>query len=383
MFSRATDPKKDRTTMSRLAPSATPPRRLLAPLAALALGLLFASGARAQALDDLEQKDGKKIAGTVTEAGYEKVEIRTRSGVKQAIPWDNVARLKFGGSVEFSDVADKVATAPLDESIEKLEKLNGDKQLRAPLRQEVLFLLASVRSRKGDLDGAIAGWQALLKEFPTGRYLDVAIRGMVESMLAKGQAADAGKALDQAATEAAAANPGPHFNASVALLKARVLEAQGNSAGALNAYKAVEATGSLSPDQAAMASLGIAHSLQLAGQLGEAETRYRKIATSPDMPHYVYAGAWNGIGDILAKPAREKRDGDKLIVALMAYLRAAKQYLPLEGEPTAEHARALDSAAETCRAISQVDANYKQLYTQRAQALAEERKRLYGAPSGK
>jgi tetratricopeptide (TPR) repeat protein len=363
---------------------ATLARGALRGALALVVALAFAAGARAQQSDELETKDNKKFSGTVTKADYDLLQFKTKQGATQKFPWAEVVRLKLGGPAEWNEVVDKVGSAPADDSISGLEKLKGDAKLREPLKQEVLFLLASVKARKGDLDGSVAAWQDLLKAFPSGRYLDVAIRGMVEGMLAKGQAAEAGKALDAAAGDAKAANPGPRFDAAVALLKARILEAQGNAAGALKAYQDVEKSGNLAPDQAALASLGIARSMQANGQLAEAEARYRKIvATTGDVPHYVLAGAWNGIGDMLLDAARKKRDSDQLFVALLTCLRGASQYVPLEGEPTGEHMRALDLAALACQSIAEVDAANKQLYTQRAASLREQRKRLYGAPTGK
>jgi len=373
---------RSETRLSRLsrwsrAARATLARGALAGVVALA----FAAGARAQQSDELETKDGKKFSGTVQKADYDLLQMKLKQGSTQKFAWADVVRLKLGGPAEWNEVPDKVGSASADDSISGLEKLKGDAKLREPLKQEVLFLLASVKARKGDLDGSVAAWQELLKAFPSGRYLDVAIRGMVEGMLAKGQAAEAGKALDAAAGDAKAANPGPRFDASVALLKARIVEAQGDAKGALAAYQAVEKSGNLAPDQAAVASLGVARSMQALGQLAEAEARYRKIvATTGDVPHYVLAGAWNGIGDMLLKTARDKRDSDQLFVALLTFLRGASQYVPLEGEPTNEHMRALDQAALACQSIAEVDAANKQLYTQRATSLREQRKRLYGAP---
>lgn len=376
-----TDSSLSRPPVSWRAACATLSRVAVRGALAGAVALVLAAGARAQQSDELETKDGKKVSGTVQKADYDLLHIKTKQGAVQKIAWADVARLKFGGSAEFNEVVDKVGSAPVEDSISGLEKLKGDAKMREPLKQEVLFLLASAKARKGDVDGSIAAWQELLKGFPSGRYLDVAIRGMVEGMLAKGQAAEAGKALDAAAGDAKAANPGPRFDAAVALLKARILEAQGDK-GALAAYQGVEKSGNLAADQAAVASLGVARCMQAAGQNAEAEARYRKIVATPgDVPHYVLAGAWNGIGDMLLKTAREKRDTDQLVVALLTFLRGASQYVPLEGEPTNEHMRALDQAALACDSISQVDAANKQLYTQRAQTLRQQRTRLYGAPA--
>jgi len=372
--------RKDPNPMARSPYHVPSASRLLRGAAAGFLALALAAGARAQS-DELEQKDGKKVSGTVQSAGYAGLEIKPKQGAKLTLEWDKVARLKYGGSVEFTEVVEKIGSAGLDDSLAGLEKLKGDEKLRPVLKQEVLFFLASLKGRKGDLDGSVAGWQELLKAFPTGRYLDQAVRGLVEAQLASGKAAEAGKALDAAANEAKAANPGPRFDQAVALLKARILEAQNDWKGAFSGYSAVEKAGNLAPDQAAVASLGVAKAQQMLGQAADAEQRYRKIATSPDAPRYVVAGAWNGIGDLFAKTGRDKRDTDQLTLALYCYLRGVTYLQPLEGEPTGEHVRALDSAAQVYDSMGQIDAEKKVTYNQKAADLRNQRKRLYGSPA--
>jgi hypothetical protein len=372
--------RKDPNPMARSAIQVRSALRAVRGAAAGLLVLALAAGARAQS-DELETKDGKKVSGTVQAANYGGLEIKPKNGKNQSVEWANVVRLKFGGSVEFTEVVDKIGSAGIDDSLAGLEKLKGDEKLRPVLKQEVLFLLASLKGRKGDLDGSVAGWQELLKAFPTGRYLDQAVRGLVEAQIASGKAAEAGKALDAAANEAKAANPGPRFDLAVALLKARILEAQNDWKGALAGYSAVEKAGNLAPDQAEVASLGIAHAQQMLGQTAEAEQRYRKIATSDKAPRYVVAGAWNGIGDLYAKTGRDKRDTDQLTLALYCYLRGVTYLQPLEGEPTGEHVRALDSAAQVYDAMGQIDAEKKQAYNGKAADLRNQRKRLYGSPA--
>ena len=143
----------------------------------------------------------------------------------------------------------------------------------------------------------------------------------------------------------------------------------------------MEKAGNLAPDQAATASLGIARSQQMLGQAAEAEARYRKIATSDAAPRYVVAGAWNGIGDLYAKTGRDKRDTDQLTLALYCYLRGVTYLQPLEGEPTGEHVRALDSAAQVYKSMGEIDGEKKAAYNQKASDLMNQRKRLYGVPS--
>ena len=54
---------------------------------------------------------------------------------------------------------------------------------------------------------------------------------------------------------------------------------------------------------------------------------------------------------------------------------------PLEGEPTGEHVRALDSAAQVYKSMGEIDGEKKAVYNQKASDLMNQRKRLYGVPS--
>jgi len=356
----------------------TPRRSALAAALALVLPLAFSATARAQ-VDNVETTDGKSVAGKILNEAYDHVEVQVKQGnTKRKIDWAEVSSIQYGGAPEFTDLVARLDSMAPAEALSALEKLKADSKLRPVLRQQVLFRIASLQMKKGDADSAIAAWQELAKAFPGGRYADATAYGIVEANLAKGSAAEAGKALDALAADAKAANLGARFDTTVSLAKARLLEAQNNLGGARAAYEAAEKAGNLAPDQAAITSLGIARCLQQAGEIGNAETRFRKLANSADSPRSVKAGAWNGLGDLQLEQGRKKRDADTLILALYAYLRGVVLYLPLDGEPTTEHRRALAGAAQCCESIAQIDSAAKQAYSAKAAEFREKRKRLYG-----
>lgn len=345
------------------------PRRVVRVVAALAFASGFAAGARAQQTDTILTKDDKTLNVKVTAENYNNIEFQEKQA-KRNLTWDNVVSVKYGDK-EFNAVVDKIAAAPIADSLQGLERLLGDDKLRPVLKQQGLKLVASLKAQQGDWDGTIAGWQALLKEFPGGRFLDDATRGVVDACLAKGAAAEASKLLDQAVADTRSGNPGARYDATVALLKARILFAQGNFSGAKAAYDAADKAGNLAPDQKATASLGVAKCQQKAGQTADAESRYRALVTGPDTPRYVLAGAWNGLGDIYLDQGRKNRAPDTLIQALYDYLRGVVLYVPLEGEPRDEHVNAIQGAAACCDGIADLDPNAKQLYRQRAAALKQ------------
>lgn len=344
---------------------------------ACVLAVALARNARAQN-DTVETTDGKSVAGKVLNEAYDHLEIQLKQGnTKRKIEWREISAVQYGGAPEYTELVAKLDSMAANDALAALDKLKADTKQRPVIRQQVLFRIASLQMKAGDAANAVGAWQELLKAFPGGRYIDQIAYGVVEAQLAKGNAAEAAKALDAVVADAKAANLGPRFDTTVALAKARLLEAQGNFAGAKAAYEAAEKAGGLPPDQAAMTSLGVARCLAKGGELGEADARFRKLVNSADTPRSVMPGAWNGLGDLLLDQGRKKRDTDVLIQALYAYLRGVVLYLPLDGEPTIEHQRALAGAALCCESIGQVDPTAKQTYGPKAAELREKLKKLY------
>jgi tetratricopeptide (TPR) repeat protein len=342
----------------------------------VALATTVAS-ARAQT-DTVETVDGKSLSGKVLLEAYDHLELQSKQGQKQKLDWSEVATVQYGGSPEYTDAVGKLATAPVPDSLAALEKLKGDAKLRPVVKQQVLFLIASLHVRAGDFDGAATAWQELAKAFPSGRYLDQAARGVAAAYVSKGAPGEASAALDVVVAAAKPANPGPRFDTTVTLVKAWLLETQGNAAGAKSAYEAAEKAGGLAPDQAATTSLGIARCQQKAGQVDDAAARFRKLVNAADTPHAVMAAAWNGIGDLLLEQGRKKRDVEVLTQALYAFLRPVVLYVPLEGESEDDQQHAIAGAADACQSIAELDASLKQAYGQRAADLRTRLKKKEG-----
>jgi TolA-binding protein len=353
--------------------------------ALVAGGLLLHAGAAAHAqadkvvVDTVETTTGQATTGKVLSEDYDGLELQIKPGSKKKIEWKDVTNVQYGGAAEFTELVGKLGATPVAEALDAFGRFKADAKLRPVIKQQVLFRIATLQAKAGDFDAAAAAWLELATAFPGGRYLDQAARGAVDAQLAKGAPAEAAKALEAVAAAAKPGNPGPRFDTMVAVLRARLLEAQGNVAGAKAAYEAAEASGTLSGEQAAFAGLGIARCLRQANDLSGAEARFRKLVDSADSPRLVLAGAWNGLGELLLEQGRKKRDTEVLTLALYDYLRGVVVYLPLDGESTAEHQAALAGAALCCESIAQIDANptVKQAYSQRASELREKSKKLY------
>src|SRR5262249_37000623 len=121
------------------------------------------------------------------------------------------------------------------------------------------------------------------------------------------------------------------------------------------AYDEAQKAPGAPPTTALEAQLGLARCLQQeSGKAGEAEQQFRKLVTE-DAPNAVLAGAWNGIGDITLAAGYAKKDQEKILDALYAYLRGVVQYTPAPGEATNEYERALAGTAKCFEFISQLE----------------------------
>lgn len=355
------------------------PARALRPLAAfLLLAGALASPALAQG-DTVTLKDGKSETGRIKAEEYAGIQFAPSKGAERMVAWKDVqpGGIVYGGSPEFTSAKESFDANRADEALPKLEELAANDKLREPLRQNALYYLAAIHLRKGDWDKAIESYKALAKEFPKGRYLFEIGEGLVQAHVAKDKGyAAASKALDELSSAALTAGVEPGFSASINVLKGRLFEEQQKWSEAIGAYaNAAKATGA-SAVAVQQARLGEARALAATGKPVEAEALYRKVVAE-DAPNAVMAGAWNGLGDLLLKQGRDKRDVAALTDALYAYLRGVVQYGPLPGESTHEYERALAGAALSFKNISDLEQGdkkkvYAEYFRARREQLARE-----------
>jgi hypothetical protein len=146
-------PKKDSNPMARSAFQVPGALRVVRGAAAGLLVLALAAGARAQS-DELEQKDGKKVSGTVQSA-YDHVELKTKQGAKQTS--SGTGRQACSAARSSSEVVDK--TLGVDRRLARRAREAEGRREAAPGAEAGGALPPRVaEGRKGDFDGS-AGWQ--------------------------------------------------------------------------------------------------------------------------------------------------------------------------------------------------------------------------------
>jgi tetratricopeptide (TPR) repeat protein len=334
----------------------------------------------------VQTKDGKTESGSIKSEDYAGVSINPAKGPPRMIEWAEIVpdgiTYAGAGAPEFQSAKESLAQGKLDEALKKLEDLKAETKLRPVLKQNVLYFLPLLAQRKGDYDGAIAGFKELATAFPKSRYLMDIGEHMVACYVAKKDIAGGSKALDDLSSAATTAGVENGFGSAINVLKGRIFEQQGKFAEAAAAYGVAEKATGVLPLVVFQARLGEARCAVALNKKPEAEADFRKLV-GEDAPNTILAGAWNGLADLLKEDARKanngKGDGEKLLDALYSYLRGSVLYAPLPGDSTEEYERSLRGASDCFKFISEVEtkAETKKLYRERSTERLDVLKRDY------
>ena len=329
------------------------------PLLPLLLGACALLGPVATAQDDVVDvvylKDNKDPeTGAVLDETLEGVSLKPQSGAKKVVPWETVQSVEYGDAPdEFTNALASLAAENHELALEQLQSVLAEEDVRDVIRQTALFHVAGLQQRLGTPDQARASYEQLLLEFPRGRYVRLAGENLVALQVQAGDAAGAATTLKSLASglEGMAKS-----ELVVGLLEAGMLLADGKLADARARYDAVESAAGSDAELAQEARLGRARTLLLENKGAEAEPLLRALVTESKNPR-VQSGAWNALGEIGAADGRAKKDADRILDALYAYLRTVVQYKPLPGESTTEYERALAGASTCFRYLSELEAN--------------------------
>ncbi len=352
---------------------------------ALCAALSLSALAHAQDRDTVQFKDGKTETGRIKSEEFGGLTLEVKSQTR-TIEWAQIVPngIVYSGSPEYTSAKDSLDAGKFDDALAKLEELKADTKLRPVLRQNVLFFLATIHQRKGDCEAAIAEYKALAEAFPKSRYLMDIGEGLVSCHIAKKDAAGyaaATKALDELSAASLSAGVENGFGSGINVLKGRLLEEQGKVAEAKAAYSVAEKASGVPLSVAQTARLGQARCLVLLKNKAEAETMYRKLVAE-DAPNTILAGAWNGIGDLMKEEAFEKKDADKMLDAVYAYMRGVVQYAPVPGESANEYKRSLLGSANCFKLLGDLETTpeRKKLNHERARERTEQFKKEF--PNG-
>lgn len=355
---------------------------LLSPLAPLALlgACALLSSAAFGLQDDVGDTvylkgDNKVETGAVLDETLEGVSIKPHTGAKKVVPWPEVQSIDYGDAPdEFTNALATLAAENHELALEQFQSVLAEEDGRDVIRQQALFHVAGLQRRLGMLDQARASYEQLLLEFPRGRFVRLAGENLVALQVQAGDAAGAATTLQNLAQglEGFAGK-----DLVVGLLEAGMLLADGKVAEARARYDAVESAAGSDAELAQEARLGRARTLLLEGKGAEAEPLLRALVTESKNPR-VQSGAWNALGEMGAADGRARKDADKILDALYAYLRTVVQYKPLPGESTTEYERALAGAGTCFRYLSELESNpekkrlLRQRQTERLEQLERE-----------
>jgi tetratricopeptide (TPR) repeat protein len=304
--------------------------------------------------DTIYLANGSTETGKVLEETWSGVSIQPEKGAKKTVAWDTLQSVDyFDAPEELKGGLVTLAAGNMEAARELFEIVLGLEGNRPMIVQQALFHRAYADQRLGKSAEADAGYSKLLKDFPKSRYLREAAENLISLRLgqkdvASAQAVLVGLAEDTKGLEG--------IEPLLGLLEARLQEGQDKTAEAGQRYSAVEAMAGARPDMVQEAKLGRARTLLRANKAAEAEPVFRALIGESTLAR-VQSGAWNGLAELQAADGRAKKNSERILDALYAYLRSVVQYKPLPGESTEEYERALAGAATCFKYLSELEQN--------------------------
>lgn len=344
--------------------------------------VLLLAGARAaqDETDTLVLTNGSTETGKVLEESWSGVSFQPERGAKKVVSWDMIQSVDYSDAPEeFQSGLATLAAGNMEAAKEQFELILGLTDNRPMIVQQARFHLAYAEQRMGKASAAAAGYSKLLQDFPKSRYLREAAENLLTLRLAENDAAGAQSLL---ASLAEGAKGVDGIEPLVGLLEARLLEGQAKIVEAGQRFAAVEAMAGARADLVQEAKLGRARVLLLDNKGAEAEPIFRALITESPLAR-VQSGAWNGLGELQAADGRAKKNSERILEALYAYLRSVVQYKPLPGESTEEYERALAGAATCFKYLSELDQNpeKKKLHRERERERLEQLQLEYPSSS--
>lgn len=349
-------------------------------VALAAVAFLPGTSTAQEEVDTLLLSNGSTETGKVLEESWSGVSFQPEKGAKKVVPWDTVQ------SVDYFDAPDDLqsglatlAAGNMEVAKEFFETVLASADNRPMIVQQARFHLAYAEQRMGKASEAAAGYAKLLQDFPKSRYLREAAENLLVLRLGENDATGAQSMLTGLA-EGAKGVEG--IEPLVGLLEARLLEGQGKNGEAGQRFAAVEAMAGARAELVQEAKLGRARILLRENKAGEAEPIFRSLISESPLPR-VQSGAWNGLGELQAADGRAKKNSERILEALYAYLRSVVQYKPLPGESTEEYERALAGAATCFKYLSELEQNpeKKKLHRERERERMEQLQLEYPSSS--
>jgi tetratricopeptide (TPR) repeat protein len=329
--------------------------------------VLFLAGtgaAQQEETDTLILTNGATETGKVLEESWSGLSFQPERGAKKVVPWDTIQTVDyFDAPEELQSGIAVLAAGNMEAAKDQFELVLGLTENRPMIVQQARFHLAYAEQRMGKTSEAAAAYTKLLQDFPKSRYLREAAENLLTLRLEANDAAGAQSVLDSVAQGAKGVEG---IEPLIGLLEARLLEGQGKIApldkdgkpvdNAGQRFAAVEAMAGAPANLVQEAKLGRARILLLNNKAAEAEPIFRALITESPLPR-VQSGAWNGLGELQAADGRAKKNSERILEALYAYLRSVVQYKPLPGESTEEYERALAGAATCFKLLSELEQN--------------------------
>ena len=340
--------------------------------------MMFQSPVLAQ--DKVKLRSGTIEEGRIEAEEYNDLVIKAKKGKDEKVvrlKWDDVADVEYGGATEYRQAVNQLSSGNYAAAATKLEALAASPTFRKELKPLVLLQLAQTQQRMGKFAEAATALQKLVQDNPKSRYIVPAAQAIVDCYIALGDPATGVTAIEAVSKSATDGGVDALFLAVFDYFRGRLKEAQKDLVAAKVKYQAAAGARGAPASWTAMAKLGLARCEHAEGRSAEAQAAYRALIELDNVGNEVLAGAWNGLGDIVAQDAAKAKNAEKLTEALFMYLRGVVEFGPAPGEGTSEYERALASSGRVFQQLSDLetdDARKKQNAQRSKQRLDQLRK---------
>jgi tetratricopeptide (TPR) repeat protein len=308
--------------------------------------------------DTVVTKDGKRSQGKIDSYDYDYVKLLSRDG-------------KATTKVKTSDVENVIWQSPLpkdfqeaqatangafssgnyDDAIAKLQAVVDNAKTREPLRQEAYFMLTQVLMGAGKHEEAAQAAQAMLKKFPSSRYVEQAHDVVVRSLIAAQKPADAVSFTKTEEERVGKFTDARALTDGLKLMRARAQTRAGQGADAKADLSTLANTGGPKADEARVM---LGDVLLREKNAAEAEKNFREALKTSTVTQ-VRAAAYNGLGEILYQQGIASKKPETLRDALFSFLRTVVQFPPSASDSTEHHETALLQAGMCFQSLGELE----------------------------
>ena len=315
--------------------------------------------------------------GTIIKESFKGVELKTRK-----FKLNEIKNIKYANQpYKYFNAQNSQSQREYDKAIKVYQEILEDiksSKTRALFKQHMLFNIARCYQSDRKFGQAVKAYEHLLKEIPDTRYFREAYENIAQCYLAQKDITKAVAAMVEARKQGSAAGLDQESLLKFDLLKANILENNGQPDQAQPLYANISQQATNLPDIAAIAMVGQGRCYITAHKdYGKAKKIFESVI-SQYKSFEARAGAYNGLGDCNFQEANNGQDPTMYKKPLFNYLRSYLMYPPPDNGSTFEAEKAMFQAGQCFKKLSKsLPKEKRKIYKNYAHGLYDDLKNRY------